>query len=203
MALRRPPAKKLSPAQQKAFWENYNAGRIRENTKRRFMSVKSRSPVFASAGLMGTIRKFENRQAMLMHIRAVSRMNRIGTGKKFVHFDFQPTQILALDKKNLRTLERVYRAPNIFQVTIGASEIAKSPFGRQFLRRMQEKKVSIEEVQDALLVAKKELFQEFAQKNALDYDFAESNILVLDYNPETKKPLIAIIDHGYSMTTIH
>ncbi len=151
MPLRRPPEKKLSPARQKWFWEQYNAGKIREDPKRQFTREKTRMPVYAIPSLMGTVRRFSMRKHLLAHIRRASRINRFGTQTKFETFEFQPTQILAIDKKNLRTLERVYRAPNLKQIFYGNPENCfGSPFGKQFWRKMQEKGVSLVELRVAL-----------------------------------------------------
>jgi hypothetical protein len=197
-SVRRPPEKKLSPEQRRQFWGRFGAGEIKENNKRLFASGWRRAPVFASPSLMGTVRKFSSREDLLEHIKSVSRMNRFGMQTKFETFEFQPTQILALDRKNLQTLERVYRAPNGRQILEENPENGfGSPFGKQFWRKMQQKGVGLEELKKAFNNA----YTEIWTKIYVHFDLQRTNILVLDFDPKTKKPLIAIVDHGRSQLT--
>ncbi|MDD5147880.1 MAG: hypothetical protein PHH08_00265 [Candidatus ainarchaeum sp.] len=205
MPLRRPPEKKLSPERQKLFWREYDAGRIKESTKRvldRTMGTGSRKPVYASPSMMGTVRNFRTRKDMLRHIQKFARTNKIGTQTKFETFEFQPTQILAVDRKNLRTLERVYRAPSVARILDANAEtvfgtLSNSHFGRKFLERMQKKRARLQDMQSAVRRALLEIDEKILPK--IGFDPSESNILVLDFDPKTKKPLIAIVDHGYSI----
>jgi len=201
MPLRRPPQKKLSPAQQKWFWENYDAGKIKEKRERildKTFGADSRKPVYASPSMMGTVREFADKEHMAEHIGRVSRINRLGSQTKFKTFEFQPTQILAVDRKNLRTLERVYRAPNAARI-LGSYKWNRfnSPFGRVFLKRMQKKEAGFKGMKMAVQKTLLEIYEKISSK--IGFDDSETNILVLDYDPETKKPLIAIVDHGLSI----
>jgi hypothetical protein len=203
MMLRRPPQKKLSSEQRRQFWKKYAVGEIKENKKRQFTRNRSRMPVYASPTLMGTVRRFRSKKDLLEHIKIVSKINRLGIQTKFETFEFQPTQILAIDRKKLQTVERVYRAPNTRQILEENPENGfGSPFGKQFWRRMQQKGVSLEELRKALNDANNEISTKILHNpQAPSFDFFNQNILLLDFDPETKKPLIAIVDHGNSMRT--
>ncbi|MBN1940709.1 MAG: hypothetical protein JW772_00845 [Candidatus Diapherotrites archaeon] len=191
--LRRPPKKKLSRERQKAFWEKYDAGKVKPDARRQFIlgSLRYRAPVKASATMMGTVRTFEDSAGLRAHLKLVERINKVGKRTKFSYFVFHPTQILSADRKNLRTLERVYRAPNMLQL-LGRQ--FNSPFIESFMKKMGQKKVGMAELRTQLERARKEI----RRKIGREFDDDLTNFLVLDYDPATKKPLIVFVDHGHS-----
>ncbi len=75
----------------------------------------------------------------------------------------------------------------------------ESPFGKMFLKKMRLKGVKITEIKAILRNARSEIRNKI-WKN-VTFDSNDTNILILDFDPITKKPLIAIVDHGASEQT--
>jgi hypothetical protein len=122
-----------------AFWRAYDKGERRASDKRvrrleksfskkkdihlgffgygRFFDrYKAREPLVVSPSALGTVRTFFDASAMRHFTEGVRSVNSFFKNKTFKHAVFQPTHLLSADKKNLRLLEQVFRAPNIQSV---------------------------------------------------------------------------------------
>jgi hypothetical protein len=83
---------------------------------------------------------------------------------------------------------------------IGPSVIRRLLQGARYVwKRMREKGVALDRLRSALGDAFAELREKmpFAWESELHL----SNVLVLDFDPKTNKPLLAFIDHGFSVQT--
>jgi hypothetical protein len=65
---------------------------------------------------------------------------------------------------------------------------------------VKKKGVSINELRSAVEAAWGEVLESI-ERGGIAFDYASSNCLVLDYNPKSKKVLLAIVDHGGSVLT--
>ncbi len=210
MPFYRPPNKKPTSEQVARFWTDWSEG------KRRRTGRKSQKPWFDQSGfrkrvpvkvtptLLGTVRTFENRKYLRQHLRYVTAVNKFFRKAKFRYFEFQPTQIFSVDRKNLRTLERVYPAPNAFSIkSAGEGSLL---YGKWLSRRLRKKNVPFQAflgiLGEALTEFRRTAFDaasDVAPRNRLyGIDVSDSNILVLDYDPVQKKVLLSFVDHGLS-----
>jgi hypothetical protein len=118
--LRHPRPKSVSSAQLRKFWADFDQGK-RRSTRRpdlRFdlSGVWGREPVAVAPDVLGTVRVFSSRAHLKKHLNLVRQVNKWGASTAFDSFVFLPVQILGVDRVGARTLERAYRAPDLFAV---------------------------------------------------------------------------------------
>ncbi len=216
---RKPRMVKLSPRQETLFWAEFDAGKRFSQRKTRSKKpwfdqtgARNRQPVWVNLHSIGTVRKFSSREKLQEHLDKVKAVNKFGQKIRFQHFDFVPTQIVAVDRKNFRTLERAYKAPSLSDVSeatkdwYGSTPDGKhfttqhfddlqkmSLYGPAFIRRMREKKVSLPALHAALSRTSAEIYRKIHKP--FQVDTADTNLIVLDYNPKTDRPKIMLVDH--------
>jgi hypothetical protein len=145
---------------------------------------------------------------MKEHIHRVRKINFLAKKAHFQTFDFQPHQILVLDTHHLRLLEQVHPGLDFHQITNFRSTLRKGTlFGKLFLRRLNEKGITIGELRTILFDCAHEI-QDFCatlmEKHTISFDegLDFDNVVVVDFNPKTRKPTLAFVDHGGSHQTI-
>ena len=144
-----------------------------------------------TASTLGTVRTFFSQEDFRLYIQKVNRTNQLGSKTRFEHFHFQPTQLFAVDRKGRRVIERTYLAPSVSDIL--RDELSDSRYGKKFDNGMRENKVNSAELKMNLIKAVIELKERVWKQT--HYDSHQTNLLVLDYDPKTKKPTIAIVDH--------
>lgn len=203
------PKKHVDSKRIKQFWMDYDLGKRRAGKERvermggRFSSHRSRGPVAVSPSLLGTVRNFRSRKFLQVFLQNVHCLNNFFSDRKQEHFVFQPLQVLHVDLGKLRVLERVYRSPNVYQLLYDTP--SPDSYGgmlcRKLFDRLEKKGVSRKELNSAVQKAYAEYLSIIVPKilsSHFNLDVHELNVLVLDYDPETKKVLLAQVDHGLS-----
>lgn len=215
----RVPKAVISPRRLVQFWKEYDAGKRRSvtrhmsheewalhaakyaRTRRKhpwFMEVKwRREPVAVTPSVLGTVRTFDNQDVMDSFLRRVRSTNSLFRSAR--KFDFQPTYILGI--RGLELLEQVFRAPNI--ANLKWRETQGGLYLSVLMKKLQRKQVDMNRfataVEAAMVEAKKLVHDKSIELNkGIHGDLQDVNILVLDYNPKTNKPLLAFVDHGGS-----
>jgi len=132
------PRKRLIAKQKRAFWEDFDAGlRTRKslgqkNNPRPFLAV--------TKSTAGTVREFRNGEDMLKELRLMRGLAKEIMERKPRSFELQPVEILALDAKNLRWLERVYPAPTVYDF----HEVGfKSRYYNYFIEKLKRKGIEL------------------------------------------------------------
>lgn len=195
------PRKRVSPEQVRRFWADYDAhGRRSTRILRFFRGGRFRQPVAFSASLLGTVRLFYDRRHLMFFLNKVNRLNRFFRDRKQEHFVFQPVQILHIDRKNFRLVERVYRFPNVDQIITPPME---GTYGfslyQRLVEKMKKKGVSHSEWWHAVMKAYDEYSNMVDYQSDIYLDVRKANTVVLDYDPKTKKVLLAQVDPGSSI----
>lgn len=191
--------KKVPPAVVHDFWIRFDANNhasARRKAVPAFISgYHRRFPIPVTPSLLGHVRYFRSRENFRRHISMVSWTNRAGQSTKFSSFNFFPMQIVGVDRSHNRLIERVYAAPNVRDILDGSPrDIAKSSrYGKNLLRILKKRGVSLRLLRKVLTVAINEMKETFSKVPYLD--FKASNLLILDIDPVSKKPLLVIIDH--------
>ena len=195
--------KKVSEKYIADFWKRHSNGKI---NSRQLVLNRVRRYYAISPTILGTVRRFPNALDLREYIgHATSSVKKINALKP-KNFELMPAQVLDIDYKKNYALERVYQRPSVEQV-LGEKRIKifvdlkkeenfekqSMPFLNSFKARMQEKGIKFEEVKKSVKKAFIE-FERKAEKLGLNIDSHNSNILVIDYNPGTKKVVFAVID---------
>lgn len=165
-----------------------------------------REPVAVTPSILGTVRTFTNlkgqphRELVSLFREKIRRSNEVLNylGTKF---EFQPTHILAGRERpngDIQLLEQAFRGPTL--ANLMESRHTGNLYSRALRSRLRRKKVKMKEFMHALRLAEAEILT-LNRYNQFHDDLHQANILVLDYNPQTKKPLLAVIDHGGSAYT--
>jgi hypothetical protein len=129
--LRKIGSKKISKPKIKQFWKDFDTGKKdhsqctfkQDGTKRtkprppyfNLSGTWTRKPFVVSPGLLGTVRTFKSRIELINFIKRFNKTNKLAN-LTFQNFTFQPTEILAIDRKNLRILEKVYPATTVSNI---------------------------------------------------------------------------------------
>ncbi len=206
-------SKRVAPTKIKQFWTDFDAGKKehgqvvikKDGTKRikprpPYFHVDSpwkRKPVTVTQGVLGTVRTFVSTDSLRMFVNRVNRTNKLAK-MRFQHFIFQPTEILAIDRKNLRILERGYPATaldNAINLKSKSADTRYSWILKRKLRGLSENK--LQQVKIAIENGYTEYRIALMRENIMT-DFQSPNILVTDFNLKTMKPTLAQIDHGGS-----
>jgi hypothetical protein len=212
----RPRRKTPTRQQLDKFWEEKN---IRTSTRRKpenpkgqrqwfdQWGVRVREPAWVTPTLVGTIRTFTTQTRVREFLEYVTIINRFIGKKKSKSYEILKMQVIDANIEKHRILERAYMGPNVQEVTTCASyeKLAKqSLYGKILARKMIQKNVPYEELREWVLAAYRSLHDDILPiyYKLLKFDFQEQNVLVVDYNPATNKPLFAIVDHGRSESTV-
>ncbi|MCX6802401.1 MAG: hypothetical protein NT067_04810 [Candidatus Diapherotrites archaeon] len=101
--------KKVSRKQVRRFWADYDAGRrVRKNLRKPIRWKRTLLPF--SKSMAGTAREFQSQQDFENALKLAESIPRYIMGKKPKYFELQPVEILGIDRKGLRYVERVYPA---------------------------------------------------------------------------------------------
>lgn len=191
----KPTPKKLSRAQQHAFWFALDRGAVKPSTKRKLYWARNRAPVKISSSIAGTVREFRNREDLQEHIRLVNATNKLGKKTSFSTFHFVPIQILSADRKNFRITEKILLGPNVQQVLTGDPKNGfDSPYGAHVWRKLQEKKVSLSELRASIREALHEINSKI--RDNIPIDAYPANVVVVGFDEKARLPRLAIVDHG-------
>jgi|SRR3989338_7153246 len=195
--MRLKPVSKLPLEKQRSFWRKVDSGALRENPKRAFFHSKPNAPIFVSPHTVGHIRRFNSREDLARFIGKVNSTNKFIFGQEFDFCEFEPTQLLSIDRKNLRMLEVAHIAPNVSQVLHPERPQNDTPYARRFWKKMRQKFDGWKPKDIRELLKKKLEYAYFQIERQFQgaVDVNESNLLVLDFDFETGKPVLAIIDH--------
>ncbi len=182
------PRKRLRAEQKRTFWEDFDAGL---RTRKKLGQKNNPRPFLAvTKSTAGTVREFHNREDMLKELREMKALSQEIMARKPQSFELQPVEILALDAKNLRWLERVYPAPTVHDF----HEVSfKSRYYSYFIKKLKRKGIELHEAQKIVREAYREL-----EKIGPSCDATDENVLVLDIDLKSKKALFALIDLGRS-----
>ena len=205
MVLFHPRSKPLSKSRQKAFWRAYAAGTL---SGKKLTSGWMRKVVRISPSIAGTIREFENRVQLREYKTRARNIEQALARFNPNLFEIKPVEFLS--QKNNLLVERVYRAPNIFHIKFQMYETrtafltAYSRYFPALKKRLEKKGVRFSVIKDQLYSDLNLLWsniEKCATKFHIRADFAESNMLVHDYDPVKRKFLISFIDVGGSKNT--
>ncbi|MFA6269059.1 MAG: hypothetical protein WCW13_03085 [archaeon] len=225
--------KKLSPLQRTQFWADFDAGKkdykevvsgnrtgVRKKPRPIIFDLtraRSMRPVAVTPTVAGTVRGFGDYARFRRFIEKVRAVNKL-VPQKNTFFDFVPMQILAIDRKNLRILERVYPAPSINDIRAslperkaikkglvyeGQSLVPYSRYDQFFQRKVDayKKPVDWNKVDLAIEKAYEELVREITLGRKILIDFDPTNILVIDFDFARMRPTLCLVDHGGSFPT--
>lgn len=187
------------------FWKKYDETRhptVAEK-KRQFYDNKARHPVRVGASTLGTVRKFHAGYALQEYLRRVSLFNKIfvESSNSFKWFSARPIEVLGIDLEKNRTIERVQNGINLIQLMEYADgyHTRKKSLNyteKKFWDRMIRKQVNPLEMEQIAQRAYLELCACVEGNRYLDTHL--SNIIILDYNPKTKRCLLTLVDPGLS-----
>lgn len=184
------PEKKPTREQLEAFWKDYDA---KKRVRKAIISDYGRRKVMAvTPTILGIVRCFANAERADRYVNRTKIAVESIKKAKPKKFEMHPIQIL--DIRERLVLERVYLAPNAYNVIyFRESYIGKDNryFG-SLMQRMEKKGVSFEELKKATEEAYIELWKMPIHKQ-LVIDNHPTNLLALDYNPKTKKVLFGLI----------
>lgn len=200
----RPPrAKKPSPDQIKAFWDIHDGRmerRVPKKTTPRWFDLTgqyTQEPMAVTPTALGVVRNLQTRAGLKAYLKQVAGVNQVARKYAFAHFELVPSQIFSVDRKNCRVLERVHRAPTIYQLLVFRPPTFNSRYGADFFRRLEGQGGTARKMKEDLSQAYHELDKAVYEKIFPFFDFSKSNVLVLNYRPETGKFQFCIIDHYY------
>ncbi len=182
------------------FWESYDARTHPTAAEKKrvfnpFSGFRHRYPVRVFHSMLGVVRGFKSNAGLSTFEENVARTNHFLTEKKFKHFVYQPMQVLFADRERCRIVERVFPGINLEQVKeLANSRNATNYHQKKFLERMADKGVSIRELERAAEKAYEELLP-FYPKVVTDKH--PSNVIILDYNPKTKRCLLTLVDQEW------
>ncbi len=165
-----------------------------------FGSGKKVRPIKVSKGVYAVERKFSSVNAMRTHIRALRDLRQYCKAKKFSTIEFTPSFVQSVDTTTHRTLEQVFFAPNLNQIINNFRTIQDvSPYGKLFLRKIKKHGLTNAQLTTKLLQVMLEISDLSSELNRrrITINMGEEfdNVLVLDYNPSTKKFVVAIAGH--------
>jgi hypothetical protein len=206
------PHKEISQEKLDLFWKDYF------NKKRIFKKIVSDNGIEVMAvtpTVLGVVKATNNINGVLGYLTKVLEVNKFFAKQKPKTFDLRMNQVL--DVKEVAygryyILERVYPTITCEDILSGdliGSALWKNllqnsysnrytkPFVNKMLRRnidFDEFRLAVTEAKDEFIKLSYNLIRSHDAKTDLYYDLAGRNLLVLDYNPETKKVLFQIID---------
>ncbi|MCX6804168.1 MAG: hypothetical protein NTY48_06415 [Candidatus Diapherotrites archaeon] len=200
--------KKVSAVQARRFWRDFDAGKKRyklvataKDGRRRIKPRKQyfdqtgvwlRKPVAITSAMAATVRTFNSIRDLEKFIERVKLTNKHFLANPPHLFDFQPLELLSIDKKNLRIAERVIPAPSIVDLMEAVHEkkrlSQKSRYGNILNRKIGFDSMPIKQKQ---LIVKK-ILDIVAGIIATSYfDAYNAKIFVTDFNLKTGRPTLA------------
>ncbi|MDO8647702.1 MAG: hypothetical protein Q7R70_04785 [Candidatus Diapherotrites archaeon] len=197
------PKKTVSRERLDSFWTDWRVGK---RVKKFILPMfNARQVVAVSPSVLGTVRRFRSDDQARVYWHDADKVNKIVKLLKPKTFNLLPIQLLDLNGSNI--LERIYLAPTISDIE---GEIKGGIFQNRHFKhlaaRLERKNVPIEKVWKACEKAAEEADkiskiegQKLHGASFYLFDSHKSNILVLDYNPKTKKVLLGLVDIGGSI----
>lgn len=167
------------------------------------MRGRDRKVVAISRSVAGTVRAFESgveARRYVRNCRLIAKVINSMARSRNENLEVLPIQIL--DIKDNKILERVYPRPSclvVYSMSPGLPWPGR--YAKSFFDSMKRKGISQEEVKEAVTVAHgklKDIKWDMLRANKSDFDSADSNILVLNYDPKTKKVLFGLVDIFHS-----
>lgn len=148
--------------------------------------------------VLGTARIF-NKNNLNIYLKLATRVYKIVKmhKNKFKHFEIQPINILGI--KELKTgeyavLEKVHPSMSLSDLSMWGQTSGKNRFSKATYRMLKKKYPEFDEFRFQIELSNAYTEYELTFKHT-GIDFASSNVLVLDYNPKTKKFLFGPIDY--------
>jgi len=184
----------VSRARIDGFWEAFESGEKRGGQladytwKRKAFSLSPTS--------LATVRSFRTPVEALQYQKNSDKFRQEIMKKKPKHFTLQLVQFF--DRKGDHLLERVYTGPNL----VDFSDSVGRYYG--FLKqRLKKKGIDLDDPKQFTEMNKK-LGKAFKELEGLFFPLSKHgnglddvNTLILDYDPKTKKFLLALIDHEH------
>ena len=180
--------KKISRKRLDAFWDYFDAG---EKHRKQIASGYTRTVSAVSPSVLGTVRYFSSREAAMEYVKKSSQIVSALNSLRPKRFELLPVQVL--DVNGTKVLERVYAAPSCSDIIDGREN--------RYLKGFFDLRKGIpkQEIADATSIAYEELGELEIElgRRGLYFDATSTNILVLDYDRETKKVLFGIVDNRH------
>lgn len=190
------------------------------STKFETVVNRARSPLRVDNHTLGTVRNYMSAKYLRWTIILINKINALGRTTKFKHLEFVPTKIIAIDRRKNRTLEQVHIGAdvNVIMNSNSFEDLSKkSRYGRFLAKKIQETGISFgdfkqqsilahAELADKIFETKIEIKEMNATRTSFVYhgaDTAASNMIVIGFNKQTGKILLAAVDHGYSLPAEH
>jgi len=187
--------KAVAPEQVQAFWRKVGSG---EKVQKRLLpgTKWARDVLAVSPSALTTVRRFYGEKNAALYMRNSRLIVERLMAENPRTFVIQPVQFIS--RHGSMVLERVY--PGVDMEHFGKR------IGRYFWvlqRRLQRKGIDLgnerqfRRVKDALENAYKEAQEIRKRCGGLDFTTSKQNYLLLDFDPTTRKVLLAIIDHEF------
>lgn len=187
--------KRLSRRTLDFFWEDYHSKEQYFGTRanKKLHRFHSRRVFAVSPSVLGTVRIFKSPERAREYVRTSGAIVKSVNSRNPKKFRLFRTQIL--DIKGNMVLERVYPRPSLFDLGNRyplETEIQSIRYAKQFFDLMKRRGVSRAEIANSSQLAYNELLASIP--NSLTFDWTEQNILVLDYQPKTKRFLFGLVN---------
>ncbi|MFH1390865.1 MAG: hypothetical protein ABIH20_00965 [Candidatus Diapherotrites archaeon] len=198
MVFRRKLVRPLEEHESNAFWTAHEMGKF--ETQERVLDSTHRAGqrvVNVRRGVLGTVRDFASKLNLRIYVAIARAVEEVAKKGSFKTFDLIPLEILSVQAKRGRLLERVYPSPNLFQVKeyLKSSKV-QSRYHDFFLKRFKEWGISKEELLEKLTAFERN-FSGVLKEHGINYDPNEANILLHDYDPKTGRFLVSLTDYVY------
>ncbi len=194
MAFLKVAKKAVSRKTMRRFWAGHQAGTL--NGKKLF-NTKPRQALKVGSATLGTMRCFYSREKMRKYKQRQKAIEDAIIDSKPQSFELERLQFFG--QKGRKLLERVYRGPCLSDLLFSFPESTYFP---AFIKRVERKGCKWKEIEPQIkedaVKAKEELNKIRPRTSEMGFDLHTGNILVLDYSPEKRKFLLAIIDIGGS-----
>jgi hypothetical protein len=188
--------KKVKPELIEKFWrewEEQHAREPKEEDKRRERLASkpwTRTVWALSPSVAVTVRRFRSEEFAKKYMESQREIEKTIIKKiNPVHFSLLPVQFFGRRGPNI--LERVFPGPDVFHF-----EYKDGRYYRALKRRLKRRGINLDDPKDYRLVERAalralgELTKKYRRIAVIDV-----NVIFLDYDPRTRKALLAIVDH--------
>ncbi|MFA4907545.1 MAG: hypothetical protein WC602_04720 [archaeon] len=176
--------KPVSREKLNAFWERCAAN---AQIGKQISEASEQKVVPITRSVLGTVRIFDSGKSAREYVKRTRNFVSQINSEKPERFAVMPVQIL--DIRDNRVLERVYLAPSLRTI----SSDFRNRYTKLFFSRMRAKGANLEEARNDIGSAYLEFIKIEGKRN-LNFDSAEGNILVLDYDPKSRRCLFGLVD---------
>ena len=183
------PQKKIARERLNAFWRDYKKGKRVRKLISPYSKYNNRQVIAVTKTVIGTVRVFRSETGAKEYAKITKGVFESIKKANPKTFELHPIQILDIRGKNV--LERVYLTPSILDIKCSWFENRK--YLTDFVKRINKKGIPLKKIEEKIYEAYMEL-QSIRVEKALNFDHGENNVLVLDYNPKTKKVLLGLVD---------